>query len=136
MASGNNRVIIDTNLWISFLLSKNLSALDLFFQDSGITLLFSKELLDEFVGVTSRPKFKKYFSSDDLQDLIANINQHAEFILVSSEVFECRDPKDNFLLSLAADGKATHLITGDKDLLELHKFRKTIILTYSAFIGT
>ena len=79
-------------------------------------------------------KLKKYFSSEDLQALISSIKKHAEFILVSSEVNECRDPKDNFLLSLAKDGKANHLISGDKDLLELKKFGKTNILTYTEFI--
>jgi len=130
----NKRVIVDTNLWISFLLTKNLSALDILFQNTQITLLFSKELLDEFVEVSNRPKFKKYFSTEDLQALISSIKKHAEFILVSSEVSECRDPKDNFLLSLAKDGKAIHLISGDKDLLELKKFGKTSILTYTEFI--
>ncbi|MFZ4769897.1 MAG: putative toxin-antitoxin system toxin component, PIN family [Ferruginibacter sp.] len=130
----NKRVIVDTNLWISFLLTKNLSALDILFQNTQITLLFSKELLDEFVEVSNRSKFKKYFSSEDLQALISSIKKHAEFILVSSEVNECRDPKDNFLLSLAKDGKANHLISGDKDLLELKKFGKTNILTYTEFI--
>lgn len=130
----NKRVIVDTNLWISFLLTKNLSSLDILFQNTQITLLFSKELLDEFVEVSNRAKFKKYFSSEDLQALVSSIKKHAEFIFVSAEVNECRDPKDNFLLSLAKDGKASHLISGDKDLLELKKFGKTSILTYTEFV--
>ena len=136
MPSKNKRVIIDTNLWISFLLTKNLSALDILFQKSEITLLFSKELLDEFVDVTNRPKFKKYFSSEDLQVLISSIKHHAEFILVTSDVKECRDPKDNFLLSLAKDGRATHLVSGDNDLLDLKKYGKTVILSYTEFINS
>ncbi len=134
MPSKNKRVIVDTNLWISFLLTKHLSALDKLFQDAEITLLFSKELLDEFVDVTSRPKFKKYFSPEDLQALISSIKSHAEFILVSSDINACRDPKDNFLLSLAKDGKATHLLSGDKDLLDLKKFGRTIIISYAEFL--
>lgn len=30
----------------------------------------------------------------------------------------CRDPKDNFLLSIAKDGNANYLLTGDNDLLD------------------
>src|SRR3954447_10694116 len=121
MPKTEDRIIIDTNLWISFLLTKNFSNLDKLFADQFITLLFSQELLDEFVEVARRPKFKKYFSLADLQDLLQQIRLRAEFINVTSDVKLCRDSKDNFLLSLAADGKATHLITGDKDLLELQK---------------
>jgi predicted nucleic acid-binding protein len=45
----------------------------------------------------------------------------------------CRDPKDNYLVPLAIDSKADFLITGDKDLLELNKIGKTIVLNYNDF---
>ena len=133
MPRKSNRLILDTNLWISFLLSKKFNFLDTLFQNSDITVLFSKELLDEFVDVATRTKFERYFSQTDLQDLITTIKAHAEFILVNSTVNICRDSKDNFLLSLAKDGKANYLITGDKDLLEIRKFGKTTILTFNEF---
>jgi uncharacterized protein len=53
---------------------------------------------------------------------------------VSSEINECRDFKDNFLLNLAIDSKADYLITGDSDLLVITKIRKTKITTWSDFI--
>ncbi|MDQ3111832.1 MAG: putative toxin-antitoxin system toxin component, PIN family [Bacteroidota bacterium] len=84
-------------------------------------LLFSAELITEFIEVAQRPKFKKYFSLDDLQDLILRVREKADFIHIKSSVSICRDKKDNFLLALAKDGKATHLITGDKDLIVLKK---------------
>ena len=51
------------------------------------------------------------------------------FVEVNSNVKICRDPKDDFLLSLALDSKAEYLITGDKDLLELEKVGTTKIIT-------
>jgi len=45
----------------------------------------------------------------------------------------CRDPKDDFLLSLALAGRAQVIVSGDKDLLELRSFRGTEILSYSEF---
>jgi uncharacterized protein len=135
MAEIKDRVIVDTNLWISFLLTKDFSKLDKLFADHSITLLFSQELLDEFIEVARRPKFKKYFSLTALQDLLQELSLRAEFISVISTVTVCRDPKDNFLLSLAVDGKATHLITGDKDLLDLVKFGETKIITIAAYLS-
>ena len=135
MPKTNDRIIIDTNLWISFLLTNDFSRLDRLLADNSVVLLFSKELLDEFVTVARRPKLKKYFSITNLQNLLKQITQHAEFIVVISQVSICRDLKDNFLLSLSADGKATHLISGDKDLLVLQKFEETIILTMSAYLS-
>lgn len=135
MATTKDRVIVDTNLWISFLLTRDFSTLDKLFADQSITLLFSQELLDEFIEVARRPKFKKYFSLSDLQDLLQELSLQAEFIAVTSTVDACRDPKDNFLLSLAVDGKATHLITGDKDLLDIGNFEETKIITMATYLS-
>jgi putative PIN family toxin of toxin-antitoxin system len=134
MPKAKDRVIIDTNLWISFLLSKDYSKLDKLFRQQNITLIFSKSLLEEFIEVARRPKFKKYFSLSDLNELLNEIHLRAEFIDVSSTVILCRDSKDDFLLSLAKDSNASHLVTGDNDLLEIKKFEKTIILTISEYL--
>ena len=134
MTKAKDRVIIDTNLWISFLLSNDYLKLDKLLRQQNITLIFSKNLLEEFIEVARRPKFKKYFSLSDLNDLLSEIHLKAEFIEVKSNVILCRDPKDDFLLSLAKDSNATHLVTGDNDLLELNKFEKTLILTISEYL--
>ncbi|RCR67879.1 putative toxin-antitoxin system toxin component, PIN family [Larkinella punicea] len=135
MPKRKHRVIIDTNLWISFLLTKNFSKLDNVFADQTLTLLFSQELLDEFIEVARRPKFKRYFSLADLQALVEQISLRAEFVTVTSEITICRDPKDNFLLALATDAKASHLITGDKDLLDLQQFENTAIMTIATYLS-
>lgn len=59
MPKQKDRIIIDTNLWISFLLTRNFSKLDAIFSDNRITLLYSQDLIDEFIEVAHRPKFKK-----------------------------------------------------------------------------
>ncbi|WP_207493100.1 putative toxin-antitoxin system toxin component, PIN family [Aridibaculum aurantiacum] len=135
MAKTQDRVIIDTNLWISFLLTKDFSSLDKLIAEKTVTILFSEELIDEFLEVARRPKFKKYFSLADLRDLLQELSFCSKFVTVTSIVDACRDPKDNFLLSLAADGKATHLITGDKDLLALESFEETKIVTIAAYLS-
>ena len=50
-----------------------------------------------------------------------NDKDKGNFVDVTSVIQKCRDIKDNFLLSLSMDGKASHLLTGDKDLLILKK---------------
>lgn len=128
------RIIIDTNLWISFLLTSDYSKVDSMFANNSIILIFSQELVDEFIEVAQRPKFRKYFSLSDLEELLKKVRMKALFVSVTSTVTRCTDFKDNFLLALAQDGHATHLITGDKDLLVLGKFGKTKILTMTDFI--
>lgn len=129
-----DRVIIDTNIWISFLLTKGNSNLDKLLFNDSIRLLWSTELMEEFIEVAGRPKFRKYFVPEDLLQILNYIEKNAEMINVVSVVHECRDEKDNFLLSLAKDGKADFLISGDLDLISLKKFEQTEILTIADFV--
>jgi putative PIN family toxin of toxin-antitoxin system len=134
MQNNVSRIIIDTNLWISFLITKDFTKLDeIIFSGHG-TLVFSQELLDEFLEVARRPKFRRFFSPDDIEEILETIDEYADFVKVHSKIEVCRDPKDNFLLSLAVDGKADFLLTGDKDLLDLGKFGEVTILTISEFL--
>ncbi len=135
MLKKKNRIVIDTNIWISFLLTKNFLAFDKIVSTPNLTLLFSGRLLEEFIEVARRPKFSKYFSPSVLEELLFQMKEHGEFINVTSSTNICRDPKDNFLLSLSKDSKATHLITGDKDLLDLKRFGKTQIITLKKYLS-
>nr|MDA3838511.1 putative toxin-antitoxin system toxin component, PIN family [Candidatus Delongbacteria bacterium] len=115
------RIIIDTNLWISFLITKRYDFLDDLIESNKVKLIFSRELLEEFSSVVTRPKFRKFFTQEDIDLILDIFGEYSELIEVTSQVDICRDIKDNFLLSLAKDGKADFLITGDKDLLVLKK---------------
>lgn len=134
MAKKPDRIVIDTNVFISYLIGASFSQLDKHILSGKIKLLFSEELLNEFLEVTSRPKLKKYFSPKDVFTLLDHIQGSGELIEVSSIVNICRDKKDNFLLALCMDGKADYLITGDQDLLVLKKFKKTSIVKFSDFL--
>ena len=129
-----SRIIIDTNLWISFLITKDFTKLDEIIFSRHAILVFSQELLDEFLEVARRPKFKRFFSASDIEEILETIDEYADFVKVQTKIEVCRDPKDNFLLSLSIDGNADYLLTGDKDLLELTKFGETTIVTISDFL--
>ena len=133
MLTKRSRIIIDTNLWISYLISKGFKRLDRLIFDDQAVLIFSSELIDEFVKVSKRKKFLKYFNSDDIKKLLLLFDSYGEIISVTSKISACRDSKDNFLLSLSVDGRADYLITGDDDLLELKTFKQTRILKISDF---
>ena len=127
------RVIIDTNLWISFLLSKRFNFIDELLDSRKVDLVFSNELLAELVEVANRPKLRKFFTTEDWALIFEIIERHAVFIPVISPVTVCRDAKDNFLLALAKDAKANYLLTGDNDLLVLKTFDVTQIITITEF---
>jgi len=134
MAKKKPKVILDTNILISFLITNQYRNLDNLFLSGQIILLFSDELLEEFISVAIRPKFSKFFLKEDIENLIDFFLETGILIEIKSKVNICRDFKDNFLLNLATDGKADFLITGDLDLLELKKINETNIISINEFI--
>jgi uncharacterized protein len=53
---------------------------------------------------------------------------------IGERVELCRDPRDDKFLELALAGRADLLLTGDADLLALHPFRGTAIVTPAAYL--
>lgn len=124
----SRKIIIDTNIWISFLITKNFDFLDKFIENRKLTLIFSKELYREFLEVIDRPKLIKYFQKSDILHLTKIIDKFGILTEITSQVEKCRDFKDDFLLNLAIDSNADYLVTGDLDLLEIKEINSTRIL--------
>ena len=135
MPGQKNRIILDSNIWISFLITNQFSNLDSLIFSNDVILLYSYDLIDEFIEVTNRPKFKKYFRVEAIEGVLDYIKNIGILVDIITKVYACRDQKDNFLLSLVIDGKATHLITGDKDLLVLKEFGGTKILPIADYLA-
>lgn len=130
----SKRVILDTNLWISFLISKKFNAIDSLIYSSKIVLIFSEESLEEFVTVARRPKISKYFPESAIDELLSLFHKYGKLIKVESNITQCRDLKDNFLSNLAIDSNADYLVTGDSDFLSLNRINNTKIITWNDFI--
>lgn len=105
------KLIIDTNLWISFIISNKQNVIDPLLFDEKARLLFSAELIDEIQLTIIKPKLKKHFGTNALEEMLSAFEPFIDLIEVKSIVTVCRDPKDNFLLALAKDGKADYLLT-------------------------
>ena len=129
------KIIIDTNVWISFLLGKRLSSLRNIFAHNEIKIYVSDNLLNEIRDVAGRKKFQGKINPDSLFLLYELIQQRCIFV-TPGEISEIsvRDQKDAFLLQMAHDVSADYLITGDQDLLILKNFEGTTILTFAEFL--
>ena len=128
------RIIIDTNLWVSFLISRSFQKLDPLLLSGSVRILFSIELFDEIRLTIAKPKLRKYFSGEAMDEMLSAFEEYIELVNVTSQVKECRDPKDDFLLSLSKDGNADFILTGDRDLLGLKTYGDTQIMTITDFL--
>lgn len=88
-----SRIIIDTNLWISFLITKYFSKLDEIIFEKQAILVFSQELINEFLEVSKRPKLRRFFSTPDIESILETIEDYAEFINVETKIETCRSKR-------------------------------------------
>jgi len=129
------RIVIDTSVAVSAVLllrSVPRQAIDLAM--TRCRVLVSTATVYELEGVLRRPKFNRYVTEAERLEFLAALVSEAEVVEIREAIKECRDPKDDKFLELAVSGRATHLISGDADLLSLHPFRGIAILTPQAFL--
>ena len=129
------RLVFDTNVVVSavlFLASVPARALELG-QAAG-RLLASDETADELRRVLMRTKFDRYVPSEERARFLGRVLDDAILVEIIEAIDDCRDPQDNKFLELAVSGDATHLVTGDDDLLVLHPYRGVAIVTPQAFL--
>jgi uncharacterized protein len=129
------RIVIDTNLWVSMVITNRFVKLDALLDSGSLTILYDKPLIEEIAEVLLRPRILKYISREDVQNILDFITDNGTLVSTTSTVSVCRDDEDNFLLALAKDGRADVIITGDKDLLVLRTFWKIPIMTFAEFIN-
>ena len=111
------RAVIDTNLFVRGLLRGAVTMpLIQAWKEGHFRLVTSEELIAELFEVLARPKFSRYFTRDDVQELGELIYEQAEIVEPTVHVAFCRDPKDNMFLDVAIAGQVPYLVTGDDDL--------------------
>jgi putative PIN family toxin of toxin-antitoxin system len=129
------RCVFDTNVLVSALLlpdSKPRHALELALQKGKVLLSFAT--LAELYEVLGRKKFLRYIDEEDIRSFLAALTRDAEWVEVDVRITACRDPKDDKFLELAVSGHASHVVTGDADLLALHPFRGIEIVPPHRFL--
>ena len=132
-ANKSFKVIVDTNIWISFLIGKNLKGLQEYIDSQTIIIITCNEQIQELTEVFKKPKIKKYFSPEQIGEFFDLLGESSVNVIIKTKTELCRDLKDNYLLSLAIDSNADFLITGDNDLLILTSVENTKIIKFIDF---
>jgi putative PIN family toxin of toxin-antitoxin system len=129
------KVIIDTNLWISFLIGHQTQLVRRMLTDMRFDVYVCARLVEEIRDVASRDKISKYVTPSDIDDLLAIINAFCQFAIISTEApaTAIRDPKDLYLLSLAETIGADYIVSGDADLTDLGQYNQTKIMKLADF---
>ena len=130
------RCVVDTSVFVSaavFSLSVPRQAVKKALKEG--VLIFSDCTMDELKEVLFRSKFDLYVSRHGRAVFLGQLGAVAEFVPIVQLIRECRDPKDDKFLEVALNGKADLIITGDADLLTLHRWRGIAILSPANYLN-
>lgn len=128
------KVILDCNIWISFLIGHQTQLMKRILTDIRFDVYVCDELLSEINDVAHRSKIQKYVSEKDITDLFRLIRAYCQFTDIKVKAqSDIRDPKDLYLLSLAESINATYIVSGDDDLLVLGSHKSTKMIKFADF---
>jgi len=115
------RIVLDTNVWISGFIIRRSKSSDLVTaliqgRHQGI---ISNYLLGEIERTlsTRRLTFRYQLRREEIISFLLTLQTRLEIVEPINVTLEIRDPKDLPILGTALAGQASHLVTGDCDLL-------------------
>jgi len=123
MRSRGASVVIDTNVWISGLISLGGAPAQLTRRViRREQVVFSDATFAELEDRLWRPKFDRYVSMEQRRALLADLDAVSRRVQIGSDTASkalCRDPDDDKFIHAALAAQPAWLITGDNDLLVL-----------------
>ncbi len=134
------KVVLDTNIFVSSLLSKAGSPAMVIdnWQAGQYLLITSRSIISEIKRVVETSHIReKYGLSDDLiERLILLLEKDAIVVPGLSVVAGAipKDPTDEMFLAAALDAKADLIVSGDRHLLDLGEYKQIPIFTVRQFL--
>lgn len=127
------RVVLDTNVILSALLNPGKArSLILELAVHNHQIILSEYIFQEIETVLKRNKFRHTKVNSKLLRML-RLSTRLVPIAPEHSSAQVREPKDHPILQTAEAAGADYLITGDKDLLSLGKFRGTMIVSLTDF---
>jgi putative PIN family toxin of toxin-antitoxin system len=99
--------------------------------DGRVTLLLSKPIIGEILGVLGR-KFSR--DTEELSRLAVFLADLAELVAPVKRLRVLADDPDNRVLECALAGRAQLIVTGDRAMLDLKDFEGIEIVTLREFL--
>ncbi len=133
----NNRVVIDTNVFISAVIGQFSYPYKIFEElvlTGEIVICLSPQLLKEYEDISQREKFKKIPQfADRAVKLIQAIKKIAFTVVPTERIDFISDEPDNRVLEVAVAANARVIVTGNTKDFNFSQFRGIVIQTPKEF---
>ena len=133
------RVVLDTNVWISSLIAPTGTPATVLSNLSAHVLIASEEMLEEIQRFLQYDGIAKRYNltPEEVGAYVVNVREKVEIVsaeLPDSPIVES-DPSDDEFLVCAVKGKADCIVSGDRHLLRLEKYRGIPIVSPATILA-
>jgi putative PIN family toxin of toxin-antitoxin system len=134
------RVVLDTNVFVSSLLSRQGAPAKVLdeWRAGTYLLVTSPSVILEIRRVLKTPRLRKKYriGEHEIEQLIELLKKEAVIVpgLPGVKGIIARDPEDDKFLACAIDAGADMIVSGDRHLLDLREYRGIPILTVRQFL--
>jgi uncharacterized protein len=129
-----HRIVIDTNIYISAIFwgGKPREVVDL--GRNGQISIFRSSEIEEEIFRKLKTKFK--LSDDESAQILLDLSTFTTLINVDCKIeIIDDDPDDNKFIECAASSRSSYIVSGDKHLLNLRKYKEIKILKAAEFLS-
>ncbi len=128
------RVVFDSNIYISSLIFPDSQAEKAIIRivNNLDSLILSKEIIDEVLSVLAR-KFSR--DKEAISHTAVYLYDLGEIVVPSEKIKILKDKPDNRILECAVSGHANVIVTGDKAMLGLKKYKGIKIISLKEYLG-
>jgi len=132
------RAVLDANVYISAIIQPAGAPGRLvkrFLRDASFEVVLSPAIVDEVLRALAYPKVRKLLRGTDAQLWFEDLVVLADLVAGSHQLSGvCKDPDDDKYVAAALEGRAAHVVTGDRAFLDLREHAGVEIVTPRAFL--
>lgn len=135
---GKIKAVLDTNVLVSILFKKTLAReFSEALEKQKVELYSSEKILKELARVLTYPKIESILKKSliDKKKAMESVSERLKIVKPETRIELIKeDPADNKVLECAIKAKAEYIVSGDKHLLKLRKFKDIKIVTAREFL--
>ena len=131
------RAVLDANVYVSAIIQPAGTPgrlIERFLREASFEVVLSPAIVDEVLRALRYPKVRKLLRGADAQLWFEDIVVLADVVADTQLSGICEDPDDDKYLAAALEGRASHVVTGDRRFLVVGEHGGVEIVTPRAFL--
>lgn len=132
------RVVLDTNVVISATLIRggNEDRILRAWRRGAFELVLSPPILEEMARALSYDRLRRarWMTDEEALELLQVLGEESILVPGRHAVRISRDPEDDKFVAAAVEAGADYVVTGDKDLLDIARYRSLRLISPATFL--